>query len=297
MPHWLPKPPGTVASYSDEGSSVAALVVERVSNMSYIDYVKQKILKPLGIDITKVGIRLSDFKNTEDLVKHYSYAFNTSYIQRWQQLLPQLNITQISDNLPTWLYISHYGFGTYPAGLLRMSASTLSIYLRMFLSNGSSILRPQSITEMRTVVGGGLIPFYSQESSSNSTVQQVLSEFGLSWYWQTMKDGRRYIGHSGAMPGMIHLMLVNEKNNLGVILLSNADDTHDAGKHAVLQAFIHAYNSHEDIILSPDDIWLLVCISFSTYVNDNSEQLRHLFVDHEGQKILTVLDFERSEPE
>ncbi|CAF3836081.1 unnamed protein product [Rotaria sp. Silwood1] len=223
MPHWLPKPPGTVASYSDEGSSVAALVVERVSNMSYIDYVKQKILKPLGIDITKVGIRLSDFKNTEDLVKHYSYAFNTSYIQRWQQLLPQLNITQISDNLPTWLYISHYGFGTYPAGLLRMSASTLSIYLRMFLSNGSSILRPQSITEMRTVVGGGLIPFYSQESSSNSTVQQVLSEFGLSWYWQTMKDGRRYIGHSGAIPGMIHLILVNEKNNLGVILLSNAD--------------------------------------------------------------------------
>ncbi|CAF4040932.1 unnamed protein product [Rotaria sp. Silwood1] len=99
MPHWLPKPPGTVASYSDEGSSVAALVVERVSNMSYIDYVKQKILKPLGIDITKVGIRLSDFKNTEDLVKHYSYAFNTSYIQRWQQLLPQLNITQISVNI------------------------------------------------------------------------------------------------------------------------------------------------------------------------------------------------------
>ncbi|CAF4676341.1 unnamed protein product, partial [Rotaria sp. Silwood2] len=53
--NWLPKPPGAVTSYSNEGSTLAALVVERVSNMSYIDYVKEKIVKPLGINISEVG--------------------------------------------------------------------------------------------------------------------------------------------------------------------------------------------------------------------------------------------------
>ncbi|CAF1602676.1 unnamed protein product [Rotaria magnacalcarata] len=93
--HRLPKPPGTVASYSNEGSALAALVVERVSNMSYIAYVKQMILKPLGIDINKVGVRLSDFKDTVDLVTHYAYASNESYLKRWNQQIPQLNIEQM----------------------------------------------------------------------------------------------------------------------------------------------------------------------------------------------------------
>ncbi|CAF1391738.1 unnamed protein product [Rotaria sordida] len=126
--------------------------------MSYIDYVKEKLLKPLGVNIDKVGVRLSDFANIEDLVKHYTYVVNRSYILDWNKQIRQLNIIQIPNDLPTWLYISFFGFSVHPAGLLRMSAGTLSIYLRMFLSNGSSILRPQSIAEMRKVVGNGLIP-------------------------------------------------------------------------------------------------------------------------------------------
>ncbi|CAF3789888.1 unnamed protein product [Rotaria sordida] len=102
----------------------------------------------------------------------------------------------------------------YPAGLLRMSAGTLSIYLRMFLNNGLPVLRPQSIAAMRTIVGGGVIPSYDPQWSNKSMELPPSQEFGLSWYWETMKDGRRYIGHSGALPGMSHLMLVNEKNTL-----------------------------------------------------------------------------------
>jgi CubicO group peptidase (beta-lactamase class C family) len=93
----------------------------------------------------------------------------------------------------------------------------------MFLNNGSSILSPRSIAEMRTVVGGGLIPYYGQDVNGNFTEQLPTTQFGLSWYWETMSDGRRYIGHSGALPGMVHLMLVNEKMTVGVIFLSNAD--------------------------------------------------------------------------
>lgn len=104
-----------------------------------------------------------------------------------------------------------------------MSPRILSTYLQMFLNNGSSILQPRSIAQMRSIVGGGLIPIFIQNPIHNSTHEGPPATFGLSWYWQTLKDGRRYLGHSGSVPGMVHLMLVNEKHNLGVILLSNVD--------------------------------------------------------------------------
>jgi CubicO group peptidase (beta-lactamase class C family) len=103
-----------------------------------------------------------------------------------------------------------------------MSARSLSVFLRMFVNNGSSLLHPRSILEMRTVVGDGNIPYYNQNSTSNNT-SPLLSRYGLGWYWQTASTGRRYIGHGGALPGMAHLMLVNEQSTIGVIVLTNGD--------------------------------------------------------------------------
>ncbi len=74
-------------------------------------------------------------------------------------------------------------------------------------------------------------------------------------------------------------------------------DTSLSENHAIFSAFLYAYNSHEDIVLSPDDIWLMICTYFSKYVNENAEQLRSLFVDHDGQKKLTVVQINQIKPE
>lgn len=42
-----------------------------------------------------------------------------------------------------------------------------------------------------------------------------------------------------------------------------------------------AYVLHGEIVLSPDDIWLAIAMSFSDYVNENHQELRNLLVDHE----------------
>ncbi|CAF3975862.1 unnamed protein product [Adineta steineri] len=110
-----------------------------------------------------------------------------------------------------------------------MSARTLSVYLRMFLNNGSNILSPRSIAEMRAVVGSGLIPYYKDANSTETGPPPPPTEFGLSWYWRTMSNGRRYIGHSGSLPGMVHLMLIDEKNSVGVIVLTNGDTNEPNG--------------------------------------------------------------------
>jgi CubicO group peptidase (beta-lactamase class C family) len=96
--NWLPKPPGNVTLYSNEGAALAALVVERVTQMSYEEYVKERIIKPLGIDANKTGFRLANFENREELVKHYLYAFNSSFLELWKQAMPRLNVTQIPVN-------------------------------------------------------------------------------------------------------------------------------------------------------------------------------------------------------
>ena len=54
-------------------------------------------------------------------------------------------------------------------------------------------------------------------------------------------------------------------------------------------AFCSAYNYHGDVMISPDDVWIVIMIFFKEYVNDNAEALRTKFVSHEGKKTLTVI--------
>lgn len=58
--------------------------------------------------------------------------------------------------------------------------------------------------------------------------------------------------------------------------------------NAFLHAVMNAYNNHNDLILSPDDVWMVICLQFANYVNDNAEAMRSMFVDHSGKKKLSV---------
>ncbi|CAF2124409.1 unnamed protein product [Rotaria magnacalcarata] len=190
--NWLSRPPRNVTLYSNEGALLAALVVECVAKISYGQYLRENIFKSLNIYFRTVAVRLSDFQNTEELVKHYAYAVNESFIQQWNHEIPQFNC-----NLSTSLHFPLFSFSGYPAGLLRMSTISLSMFLRMFINNGYPLHSSQSIAEI----------------------------YELAWHWRTLSNTRLYLGHGGSLPGMIHLMLTNEMNNTGVIVLTNTDTT------------------------------------------------------------------------
>lgn len=94
---WLPIPPGNITYFSNVGTSLAALIIERLARISFERYVQDKILKPLGIDEKKAGCRLSNFDdNKKSLVDHYIY--NASWLETYQQRIPQLNISRVSFN-------------------------------------------------------------------------------------------------------------------------------------------------------------------------------------------------------
>ena len=56
--------------------------------------------------------------------------------------------------------------------------------------------------------------------------------------------------------------------------------------------FVHtvcaAYNNHHDLVLRPDNVWLAILIQFACYVEHHAEELRKVFVNHEGKKQLEV---------
>jgi hypothetical protein len=82
---------------------------------------------------------------------------------------------------------------------------------------------------------------------------------------------------------------LNRNEYRSIYFEANGPHTHTIdGGHALFEAYLAAYNAHEDLVLSPDDIWLMITIYYSRYVDDNAEKMRHLFVDHEGKKELVV---------
>ena len=60
------------------------------------------------------------------------------------------------------------------------------------------------------------------------------------------------------------------------------------GENPFIKGMIDAFADHRPVVLSPDVIWFLICQGFAHYVNDNPEQLRDLFVDHDGKIDLVV---------
>src|SRR6266542_6773522 len=58
--------------------------------------------------------------------------------------------------------------------------------------------------------------------------------------------------------------------------------------HGLAAAILHAYNNHQHLRLSPDDVWLTIAQGVSHHINFNPEKFRHYFVNHQGKKELIV---------
>jgi len=61
-------------------------------------------------------------------------------------------------------------------------------------------------------------------------------------------------------------------------------------KNGLVRTIVEAYSGHHALVLRPDDIWLCILTQFNLFVNGEgrAEQLRSVFVAHEGKKELIV---------
>ncbi len=84
--------------------------------------------------------------------------------------------------------------------------------------------------------------------------------------------------------------ILNDLNEKRSTIIAHTQKTRPlvASNHPFFSAMYMAYAEHRPFELSPDALWLLICQGFSLHVNNNTEELRSMFVNFEGERTLSV---------
>lgn len=107
-------------------------------------------------------------------------------------------------------------------------------------------------------------------------------------YEFTLTDGEE-IARLCMMPPMDKMLDKAERNNrLVASSFANEHNLVYKGEGPFFSTLITAYANHMSVTLSPDMVWLLISQGFARYVDQHAEELRSLFVDHDGEIRLTV---------
>ncbi|UCE18970.1 MAG: serine hydrolase [Gemmatimonadota bacterium] len=208
-------PPGGGGEYSNIAYTLAGLLVEEISDLSFEQYCQDSIFTPLGMNETS-----------------------------W--FLSELDIDHIA--MPTgWdgdAYFSYgqFGFPVYPAGQLRTSSLQLARHLIAFMQKGRiddvRVLDSTTVEMMTTVQYPGI-----------AVLPGV--DWGLGWYGFDTGSGWMW-GHEGGIYGVTTLMYFSPTENSGVIYLTNGDGTNGHGIIAV-ELFEFARDPDLDGIISGYD--------------------------------------------
>jgi D-alanyl-D-alanine carboxypeptidase len=115
--------PGTTREYSNTGYNLLALVIERVSGMSYGDFLEQRIFKPLGMTST--------------------------FVRSWDDTRPNVATEYSSYALGPWEHALHLDYSWFGgAGSIVSNAYDLAKWNAAL--SGGRLLSARSLTEMMT---------------------------------------------------------------------------------------------------------------------------------------------------
>jgi CubicO group peptidase (beta-lactamase class C family) len=171
----------------------AGKVVEKVSGKPWADFVKERILTPLGMNRTTTSIR--------DLRDNYAIPHNES---------------------GGTLRVLPLGFLDSAAGAVRLNSSVadFSKWIRLQLGRGTfegkTIFSRQQSWEMWQP---NIMQPISEASSQNNPTRHF-NAYGMGW---GMYDyyGRKIINHSGGLDGMLSYTVLIPEENAGFVVLTN----------------------------------------------------------------------------
>ncbi len=181
------RPPGQFSAYANYSAALAGYIVERVSGMSYDEYVEKNILSPLGMTHTTSRQPIpADLE--ADMSQGYIFADGAYQPQ------PGFNVT----------------LNAAPAGSFRSTASDMARFMITHLNDGrygeASILQPATVQLMRR-----------RSFSHDPRVNGMAHGF-----WEMDMNGQRIIGHAGSHFIFSSYLMLFPENNLGVFIAINS---------------------------------------------------------------------------
>jgi CubicO group peptidase (beta-lactamase class C family) len=184
----------TKYGYTNAGYAVAGKIIEKVSGLTWANYLKEKIFWPLQMNRT---IALS-----EDYFKAENTAKPHTYIDGKMSAIPFQNL----DNLA-------------PCGSIGSSIKDLSHWVIAQLDSGR-------------FAGEDLIPFkVLQRTRKPESIQGRVKRpfntghfnlYGLGW-GLTDYEGKEIISHTGGVNGFVTSVTLLPEINLGLVVLTNTD--------------------------------------------------------------------------
>jgi CubicO group peptidase (beta-lactamase class C family) len=191
--------PGTRWSYSSVGMGLLALLVEKISGLSFPQYISMYICKPVGMKDTYVYTPDSPTPDSRLAVLYANPgpsspvlssddSVKTNLTNPFQTILgPGLVVSSAEDLL-------HFSQALYDGKLLK-AENQEEMFTPAKLSNGSLVQLPGA-------------PLYA----------------GLDWGIDIDSSAGKIVSHTGGNPGIATILLLNLRTHKTVIVLENTDN-------------------------------------------------------------------------
>lgn len=214
------KPAGSFRShyaYNNLMFVTAGQVVAENTGKTWDEYVREKIFLPLGMNNTNTTT--SAFNVGGD------WAYPHEKVEGKLQVIPFENL----DNAG-------------PAGSINSSVADMSKWVLLQLNHGKipgsetrifSEKSSQTMWAQQTVV-----PVSTGTPEELKALKPNLSGYGLGWFLRDYK-GRELVGHSGGVAGFVTRVLLVPQENLGVVILTNAEE--DFAFESILYHILDSY--------------------------------------------------------
>lgn len=198
-------PVGRSARYSNVGYLAAGQIIATAAGMSFEAYVRQGILRPLGMDRTGF-----DCPTGPDRA--------TGYVKAPRIADPVLR-RLLPDGIPGdrhggYLALDPFAVDGPAYGGLIGDVLDAGRFLRMHLRDGEldghRILAPQTARRMRAIDQPGK-PF----------------DHGIGWFRRPTNAPQRWVEHFGAGAGFWNVLRLYPDRGLGVVIMSNSTTTYD----------------------------------------------------------------------
>ena len=176
--------------YANVNYSLLGKIIEKVSGLSYEEYVMKNVFEPLDLSHTAAT-------QTESI----NNGLIDGYTDYWGFQLKRSHKYPTSEN--AWI--------TAPAGYLSSSTNDLGRYLQMYLNDGESIISKQSIDKM----------FYGDTVYVEDDVP-----FWYGYGWATVKEPlpEPVLRHSGLVETGTSCVFILPESGIGVTITTNVND-------------------------------------------------------------------------
>lgn len=181
--------------YNNLMYATAGYIIELVTGMTWEEFVKLRILEPLGMNNTNFSVDVS--KKSNDYSQPYAEK---------EDEIHQVNFRKL-DSMG-------------PAGSMNSNITDMVKWVQLQLNkgtiNGQQIISEKTITELHS-------PQITCDLFNFNFDEIKFSSYGLGWFIESYR-GKKHVNHGGGIDGFCSYTSFLPDENIGVVILSNLDN-------------------------------------------------------------------------